>query len=559
MLQLLSMLAVAALTLSWLVSSHFPPWMSWHSEAAAFIAAWLFAWTSLAQSAGSQRPATVSFPLLLLPFAALMLLAVLQGATGMITYWGDVWVFTLYLVLCLICVTLGFGATARLPNALTWLASTLVVGALASAVIAWVQALGLWEPTDLIARMPQLRRPGGNLGQPNNLATLLLMGAASLMFLYESSKLKALSSVLIFLILGTALALTESRTGALSFLLLSGWWFAKNRRVGFRLSPWVIATATIGFLGFFWTWPAIFDFLLHNSELGSKVDTSAGARMIVWPQLLEALTQRPWWGWGLNQVPKAHNAVAHAYAVSSFFSYSHNILLDLALGVGVPLTALLFLVSAVWLWRRARFANQLLPWYCLAVALPVAVHSMLEFPFVYAYFLVPVMFVLGALEGMAGGKTAFRIGVRPAAALLLLVSVVGAWSVVEYVAIEEDFRVARFEALHIGQTPASYQKPDVVLLTQLGALLDGARILPKPGMRDDELALAKNVALRYPWPATQNSYALSLALNGNPAEAVRQMRVMRAMHGEKVYQSIKANWESLAQDQYPQLRGLNLP
>jgi hypothetical protein len=225
----------------------------------------------------------------------------------------------------------------------------------------------------------------------------------------------------------------------------------------------------------------------------------------------------------------------------------------------VPLTALLVLVTGVWLWRRVRTANQLLPWYCLAVALPVAVHSMLEFPFAYAYFLVPVMFSLGALEGMTGAKPALRIGVAPAAALLLGVSIVAAWSVVEYVAIEEDFRVARFEALRVGQTPVNYQRPDVVLLTQLGALLEGSRISPKPGMKAEELELARKVALRYPWTATQNRYALSLALNGNPEEALRQLRVMRAMHGEKTYTEIKANWTTLAQEKYPLLRDLKLP
>jgi hypothetical protein len=93
----------------------------------------------------------------------------------------------------------------------------------------------------------------------------------------------------------------------------------------------------------------------------------------------------------------------------------------------------------------------------------------------------------------------------------------------------------------------------------MGALLEGARISPRPGMSPDELALAKKMALRFPWPATQNRYALSLALNGNPDEAVRQLRVMKAMHGNKTYREIEANWNSLAQDKYPQLRELTLP
>ena len=78
-------------------------------------------------------------------------------------------------------------------------------------------------------------------------------------------------------------------------------------------------------------------------------------------------------------------------------------------------------------------------------------------------------------------------------------------------------------------------------------------------MSPERLDLARKVALRYPWPATQNRYALSLALNGNTEEALRQLRVIRALHGEKTYAEIRLNWEVLGKDKYPQLRELKLP
>lgn len=557
--------------LSWLAPLHFLPWVSWHSEMLSFFAVLLLAWYGLLSAVKKDRSGHISFPATALPLFALGLIAGIQGATGLVTFWGDVFMLELYMALSVMCLALGFASSRQvlIPGsdvrhksnenpALTLLAFTLTLGAFASAVVAFAQVFELWESATWISRMLYLRRPGGNLGQPNHLATLLLMGIASLLFLYESGKLKAQSLALIFLVLCTALAATESRTGVVSFLLLSGWWFVKNPRVGFRLPLWVIAFAALVFLAFFWAWPSLLAFIFQSSGVAG-VNTKAGLRLVVWPQLLEAVGQRPWWGWGLGQVPKAHNAVVHAYALSEPYSYSHNLLLDLALGAGVPLTLLLVLVTGIWLWRRIRGANQLLPWYCLAVALPVAVHSMLEFPFAYAYFLVPVMLALGVLEASMGAKPLLRIGVRSAAVCLLAISVLAAWSVVEYLQIEEDFRVARFEALRIGQTQPTHRRPNVVLLTQLDALLGGARIVPKPGMSTQELELAKKVALRYPWTATQNRYALSLALNGNPEEAVRQLRVMRAMHDEKTYSEIKANWNSLAQGKYPQLRELKLP
>lgn len=559
------------LLLSWLIPLHFLPWVSWHGEMLAFAMVFLLAWRGLLKVAHQGLSKPIIFPWATIPLLSLGVVAIAQAASGLVVFRGDVLVFELYVALCVICMVLGFSLDRKSsplrpasvtgnshPRALIGLAILLVMGALVSAVVAFAQVLELWDGAFWINRMPGLRRPGGNLGQPNHLATLLLMGVASLLYLYESDRLRATSSMSIFLVLAIALGITESRTGALSFLLLAGWWFGNRKRSEFRASPWIVAFACVAFLAFLWMWPSIFVFLLQSSGV-AEINIKPGMRLVVWPQLLEALGQRPWLGWGLNQVPRAHNAVLDAYELSEPFSYSHNILLDLALGTGVPLTALLILVIGVWLWRRVRKVNQLLAWYCLAVALPLAVHSMLEFPFAYAYFLVPVMFALGALEGMVENKRVLRIGVGPSAVLLLTVTIVAAWSVVEYVAIEEDFRVARFESMRVGQTPLNYQRPEVLLLTQLGTLLDGARISPRPGMTAQELAIAQEVALRYPWIATQSRYALSLALNGNPGEAVRQLRVLKAMHGDKKYEEIRANWRHLSQDKYPQLRELKLP
>ena len=99
----------------------------------------------------------------------------------------------------------------------------------------------------------------------------------------------------------------------------------------------------------------------------------------------------------------------------------------------------------------------------------------------------------------------------------------------------------------------------VILLTQLGALLEGSRTVPAPGMSPERIDLARKLALHFPSPALQNRYALSLALNGNPEEAIRQLKVMRAMHGEKAYQDIKANWSQLADTRYAQLQLLKIP
>lgn len=568
--QWIMLAAMVLLWLSWLMPLHFLPWVSWHSEAMAFLSAFLLAGYGLFRLFRRERAPGLRLPWAALPLALLGMLALVQGVTGQITFGGDVAVLCLYMALCVMCIILGFHAVgpehagsasaARFLEAppLILLAAVLVAGGFASTIVALVQCFDIWQFSGLIVRMPELRHPGGNLGQPNQLATLLWMSVASLLFLYESGRLKSATTALIFVVFCIGIAATESRTGLLNFLVLLGWWFCKRPQVRFRLSPWVILGWSAGFLLLFWSWPPVVEFM-QNMPSTAVVDTDAGIRPAVWKQLLEAIQLRPWFGWGLGSVSEAHNHVLHAYEVGAPFSYGHNILLDLAIGAGVPLTIFLVLVSGVWLWRKVRATANLLPWYCIAMILPVAVHSMLEFPFAYAYFLVPVMFALGALEALVPGRAALTISGRAVAALFLGLSVLAAYSVAEYATIEEDFRIARFEAIRMGQTPADYQRPEVRVLTQLGALLEAARIKPRAGMGAEELTLARNAALRYPWPATQNRYALSLALNGDTAEAIRQMRVMKAMHGEKTYAIIKANWGVLAQDKHPQLRTLTLP
>ena len=560
------------LFLAWLMPSHFLPWTSWHSEVIVFFAVFLCACISVFKLLPAKNARQLKLPYLVLPFLMMAVTAVVQAMTGLMTFGGDAFVFVSYSVMCILCLAFGFasnkqtqtpetavGAGSASDSSLTLFAFALILGSFASVMVALVQVLELWPDSAWINRMPQLRRPGGNLAQPNHLATLVLMGIASLVFVYESGKLKKTPSILILLTLCIGLAITESRTGVLSMLLLSCWWAIKKNKISAGVSSWLVFLTVTGFLVFFLAWPSILIFIQQSSGVSAEVNIKAGIRLVVWPQLLEAMSHRPLWGWGLGEVAKAHNSVAHNYLVSEPFSYAHNILLDLALGIGIPLTAIVVLLAGIWSWRRIGHVANMRTWYCVAVVLPLAVHSMLEFPFAYAHLLAPALFAVGVLEGRLKPAAGFVINVRFAAVFLFVISVLASWSAVEYLEIEEDFRIARFEALKIGQKPANYVAPNVILLTQLKALLTATRISPKPRMSPDELDIVRKTALRYPWSAPQNRYALSLALNGNRDEAIRQLKVIRAIHGEKVYLSIKNHWIELGDTQFPQLKLIPIP
>lgn len=549
-------LLAALFVAGWMNASHFSPWVSWHAEVPFFLAMLFAAWLAVVRLAGRGPNARVVFPAPALPFFILLAVTLLQLLLGRIVFAGEALTFALYLVLCLICLAVGFALTSgdagqevasqRRGSPLMVLSIALLVGGIASTLVALAQVLEIWETSPWILRMPYVRRPGGNLGQPNHLTTLLLMAMASAAYLHASKRMGHGVMTLVMVLLCLGLAITESRTGALGLFSLLVWWWWKQPVVAPQVSRlWAVGVAAM-FVAMFQGWPALLGASqgLPSGALRARLDASGGeARMDVWPQLIEAALHRPWWGWGVRQTAEAHNAVAHAYGFSLPFSYSHNLVIDLAVWIGLPITGLLLVMTSVWLWRRTLATKALTPWYGLAIALPLAVHSMLEFPFAYAYFLVPAMLGLGAMEGALQKPPAASLRTEPAAGILLLTTVLAAWSVVEYVRVEEDFRVARFELLRIGETSADYGRPQIVLLTQLGALADATRVVPKPSMPAEQLDLLKKVALHYPWSGTQYRYAMALALNDHPTEAARQLQVIRAQHGEKTYRKLRTQIE----------------
>lgn len=564
MVNRLWLLPAAGMTLSWLVPLHILPWVSWHSESAVFAGVLTAATLTLALMVKTDGPgARIPIPAFVIALLAFAAVPVLQGLAGRIEFWGDVWTILLFVALCIASFMLGFQSSSTSEKAYAcarFLAGTMLLAGIGCSILALVQSLDVWTTSDWIARTPAFRRPGGNLAQPNQMATVTLMGVVSLLYLRAVDRLSAVVCILAAAILCIGLATTESRTGLLSLAALSVWALLYGR-ASLRISIGaVLAFSALVYLAY-GLWPGAIQHFHDPAGGGPRavVDTAPGMRLIVWPQLLEAVSDRPWFGWGLRQTSVALTSVVHRYATSEPYTYAHNIVLDLLIGVGAPIAFGLLAAAVSWLWHRRAARTEMLGWYCLALLIPVLVHSMLEFPHAYSYVLAPTMIALGILDARYGKVAAHRAPMYAAAAALALVNALGVMSVIEYVQVEEDFRVARFEAGRIGQTPQEYDRPNISLLTQLDALLHAARIVPARGMTPKDIEVARAGAERFPWPALQNRYALSLALNGRTADAAQVLRGIKVMHGEVLFRDIRLNWRTLASEQYPELNLIPIP
>lgn len=551
------LLVTLSLSLGLLMPLHVLPWVSWSNE-----------WPVFASIGGVAvallfRRTAVALSVVELFAACIGLIVVVQGVTGVIPFAGDAIVVGLYVWSFAIAVLAG--RTVRdLRSAMVVLAITVCVVATISVFIALLQAFGVWTEWEWVNRMPLHRRPGANIGQPNLLTTLIVWGLLGLDYLYridqrskEPRNMLVGSAAILFLLLFGA-ALTESRTGLITISTLYFVW------IGMNWSYWSPLQRMLagGPLVFYWLSVWLVPKLLHifwqegGGAASASFNLKAGTRLTVWPQLWDAVLLKPWAGWGLTNVSEAHNAVLDRYTQSEPFSYAHNIVLDLAIGMGLPLTACVVVVVAVWLFARVRVATALHARFCLAMLFALVVHSMLEFPFSYAFFLFPAGFLVGVMERESPNKYSLDIPrvllvALNLVALFLLVGV--AW---EYHEAEEDFRVARFQALRVGQTPDDYAAPKLHLLSQLDAMLVATRTTPRPGMPKSEIELLRKAAMRFPWTAIQGRYALTLALNGNVPEARRQLLVIRALYGEEMLRTFQAQWREKSLRQYPQLGGV---
>ena len=566
---MLHLIVLLLLFVSWLQPMHIPPWPSWHSEFLAFVAMFLLGAGQLFKRDIANR--YVYIPRAAWMFLALITILVVQASFGLIGFVGDVLVISTYLVLCIVGLSAGYqlqnelnnsdGPSLKIDNALARFAVGCLFVAAVSALVCLAQSLEVWSNGGWFERAPDPRRPGANLGQANQLATLLVMGLACLIYLYELGRLKALGSIALYVLIAMGLAATASRSGLISFILLTFWWhFGSGRSM--RKASW-LATACASLLLGVWVvyWPsgvvAVQEGASGLDLSQNHINVSGQSRFAIWEQLLSAVWQRPWFGWGIREVAAAHNAVVDAFAQSAPFTYSHSVILDLAIGVGIPLAAGFVCVSAWWLIKQIRAAESRMAWICLAFMLPFVIHSLFEFPFAYAYFLLPVCVAMGVLEASIKAPVV-RLWRGLTTLCFTIFIVLFGWSVYEYSVLEEDFRVARFEALRIGSTPAEYEKPKVRLLTQLGALVWASRLSPSGEMAQQDLDTLRRVALHFPWTATQNRYALALALNGNPTEAMRQLQVMRSMHGNRTFELLMENWVELSNGRFPQLKTIGI-
>ncbi|MBA4175845.1 MAG: hypothetical protein C0505_04700 [Leptothrix sp. (in: Bacteria)] len=551
----LSGVVLATLPLAWLLPNHYYPWSSaWQDAMALF----MLVTAALIHRRAVRLPA----PWGLAIGVALLSIAV-QWLTGLILFGGDALMAMLYLAALTLALAMGASLVDEVRPGQIGSLDAFAVGMVLCAVLSVATALVQWTATYAlgiyVADLPPGARPFGNVGQANQLCTLLFLGLCGLGLLREGGRIGAAGFWLgaCFLIFG--MAMTASRTGWLQVGLLVLLVSVHQWRSASRVKPWHTLGLAIIFVGMTVSWPWLNESLLLVGGRSVVSGLDGGSRVPLWWAMVDALWREPWTGYGWQQIIVAQQAVASDHPFIGYpFEHSHNVVLDLLLWAGIPLGVLIVALVGSALLRQVRKARDVRVTWLMAGIGGVVAHAMVELPHEYAYLLLPMGLAAGAAHALSPAGRSWAVPVPllrfAAATMALLLGAVGA----EYLRAEQAYRLMRLEAAKIGVYGLTTPPPELPLLTQLGAFMRFVHSEARPNMTPAELASMREVSARFAYPPVMFRYALAAGLNGQPAEAETTLvRLCRMQRPERCSEA-REGWQA-ARSRYRQLAALAFP
>lgn len=534
----------AMLSLTWLLPNHYAPWSTFHMDAwIAAVMMMVSGWVLL-----SDRKNIPVYPITVFAlFAALIPVA--QYFTGLIGTAGTAWISTAYLFGFLLSMVTGAVWGAAKPWQLAdglflaiGLASIISVGL---QILQWLSLdfLDLWSMKNSYGR------PFGNLGQPNQLATLLLWGTLAAAWGHSRRYIGLFTTFLMIVYLLFGIALTQSRTaviGVLLIVLLSWLW---RRYWRSQSSPLYVTGLGVVCIVLFSSIHRLNDFLLLTSpdvSEGAIARISGELRPTIWRMFADAVLNEPLWGYGWNQVGWAQILVAVDHPpLYQLFSHSHNLFLDLLLWCGLPIGLGIAAGLIHWFWAQCKQVRNEQRAMLLMFVVVIANHAMFELPLHHAYFLLPLGLIMGLLNHESQKEPIWHVTRYIVVVLWALIALLVGVIIHDYSKIEPAYQGLRFEWAGLREGGAT-KSPQVTVLTMFSDYFELIRLEPHEGMNRAQLDKLETTTKNFPGGGLFVKLAYSLAINGYPDEAAAWLARMCRMVPKSQCALAKTGWEGQA-------------
>ncbi|QGM26648.1 PglL family O-oligosaccharyltransferase [Acinetobacter towneri] len=536
----LALIAAILISLAWLMPIHYRPWVTYTGELYAFFALFVLAAIGLKEK---LRFPVVSLPLLLLACVPLIHLLAGQVFFFSTAIMGFIFVFSFWLA-----SVLGYHlSTGNYNREETFTNLSYVF--LASGTITGIIALCQWSNLDSIlpgmVNISGNQRPYANFAQPNNMATFLVMSLMATLYLYEKRQLATKWLVLCAVPMLMGIALSQSRTSwvaAVAILI----YLAIYQYKGVIRLKWFYSLAWVGaFIFFIWLFPFLSQIIAQSTdaEVIRSRDVVARAtgdmsRLAIWQQMLAAIQAQPWWGYGWYQTSVAFVEITDTVQGPVWIRSAHNFILDFLLWNGL-VVGLPFLAYFGYLgYQLQRFVKTPESVIGMLMIGAFVTHAMFEFPQHYAYFLLPVGFIMGTV--LAQKQDIRMLTVKP-----IINKIVFTLGLLLLIVIYRDYDTAvpkLGESIRYEKQPEKIQNQQpIYLLTEFNHRIEWIRLNPYTAMHSDEIHEYEKLIVSYPTKYNMLKYVKLLAFNGYIDEAKHHVwRLNRIQKTHYVYEDVIA-------------------
>src|SRR3989338_6747849 len=284
------------------------------------------------------------------------------------------------------------------------LAIFLLTGAELSALIGVLQHYRWNTPLDPVIAMKISSSVYGNIAQHNHFANYIALGMISLGLLFQQQKLRAGQVAMLAMPLLFVMTLSGSRSSWLYLLMMAGlaWWWARRdaaQRPLLRYSLLLIAGFGVMHLVVQLPFMAGADSNINTVQrlFGEVKDPSGSIRLYLWREAGLMFMQSPWLGGGFGQFAWHHFQllpVLQQGNITGLYNNAHNLVFQLAAEAGSAGLLALFGSMGIWFYGLRRAALDAAHWWAHAALGVLAIHSLLEYPLWYTYFVAVAAILL---------------------------------------------------------------------------------------------------------------------------------------------------------------------
>lgn len=306
--------------------------------------------------------------------------------------------------------------TLTMRKALIFVSWAMLVSGTLQAIIAYLQYTGKAANYSDYILVTQDTGDGsnifGNIGQPNQFTDFMSIAVVALLYLYIVGQINLIVTVAYGILFGLAITFTARRGVLLYYVIMiftAVWVFFRNRK-NIELNK-TYRTALIVVVGFFVglillqaMWPKLVSIFVDSPATtttgldrlsASSMGQSTYRRFYEWYKALVLFKEHTLFGVGWYQYPREAIYIMQTEQFSyipmnmKLYTHCHNSLFNVMAETGLIGTLIIIGYGIFYsIARLLRKVNTIDSLFVVLLATPILIHSLLEYPLWYSYFMI---------------------------------------------------------------------------------------------------------------------------------------------------------------------------